>query len=208
MSTTIETNLFSIFVNIGFNWNLIDVINDNEYPFLSVGPRFYLDKGPHKTYEVALIIKVSFLLVDMTNLRAHHERGQHLINILVNGLEGTYFLESIDASGEQRNAILLAHLLENIIDNIGINKVVQVVTYNCANYKNSKIIQEANYSSQMGRFIYRHGRILIVTREKIGGMDLPTQASRCIESSICGFLIKNKQAVVPQIDHRLYGIAL
>jgi hypothetical protein len=64
-----------------------------------------------------------------------YRRGQHLINILVNGLEGTYFLESIDASGEQHNAILLDDLLENRTDNIGINKVVQVVTYNGANYK-------------------------------------------------------------------------
>ena len=63
------------------------------------------------------------------------KRGCHLINFLVNSPEGTYFLESIDASGEVHDAYLLADLLEERIEQIGKDKVVQVVTDNGANYK-------------------------------------------------------------------------
>jgi hypothetical protein len=62
-------------------------------------------------------------------------RGHHLINFLVNSPEGTYFLESVDASAEKHDALLLADLLEKRIDSIGRDKVVQVVTDNGANYK-------------------------------------------------------------------------
>jgi hypothetical protein len=90
---------------------------------------------------------------DVTNLRAHQElawktygctlmldgwtdmRGHQLINFLVNSPEGTYFLESVDASSEAHSATMLADLLEKRIDNIGRDKVVQVVTDNGANYK-------------------------------------------------------------------------
>jgi hypothetical protein len=62
-------------------------------------------------------------------------RGRHLINLLVNSPEGTYFLESVDASSEVHDAYMLADLLEKKVDDIGRDKVVQVVTDNGANYK-------------------------------------------------------------------------
>ena len=62
-------------------------------------------------------------------------RGRHLINFLVNSPEGTYFLESVDASSEVHDAKMLADLLEERIDDIGKDKVVQVVTDNGANFK-------------------------------------------------------------------------
>eukprot|EP00267_Zea_mays_P045068 XP_020397306.1 uncharacterized protein LOC103634292 [Zea mays] len=62
-------------------------------------------------------------------------RGRHLINFLVNSPEGTYFLESVDASSEVHDAYMLADLLEKKVDEIGRDKVVQVVTDNGANYK-------------------------------------------------------------------------
>lgn len=89
----------------------------------------------------------------MTNLRVYHElawktygcthmsngwtdrRGHQLINFLVNNPEGTYFLESVDASSEAHSATMHGDLLEKRIDNIGRDKVVQVVTDNGANYK-------------------------------------------------------------------------
>ncbi|GJN11859.1 hypothetical protein PR202_ga30091 [Eleusine coracana subsp. coracana] len=49
--------------------------------------------------------------------------------------EGTYFLESIDASSEVRDAQMLADLLEKRIEDIGKDKIVQVVTDNGANFK-------------------------------------------------------------------------
>ena len=62
-------------------------------------------------------------------------RDRHLINFLVNSPEGTFFLESVDASSEVHDAPMLADLLQQRIDLIGRDKVVQVVTDNGANYK-------------------------------------------------------------------------
>jgi hypothetical protein len=62
-------------------------------------------------------------------------RGRHLINFLVNSPEGTYFLESVDASSEVHSATMLADLLQEKIEDIGKDNVVQVVTDNGANYK-------------------------------------------------------------------------
>ncbi|XP_062185719.1 uncharacterized protein LOC133889239 isoform X1 [Phragmites australis] len=62
-------------------------------------------------------------------------RGHHLINFLVNSLEGTFFLVSIDASSEVHDQVMLADLLEKRISDISVDKVVQVVTDNGANYK-------------------------------------------------------------------------
>ena len=46
-------------------------------------------------------------------------RGRHLINFLVNSPEGTFFLESVDASSEVHDAPMLADLLQQRIDLIG-----------------------------------------------------------------------------------------
>jgi hypothetical protein len=62
-------------------------------------------------------------------------KGRHLINFLVNILEGTYFLESIDASSEVHDAFMIADLLQKKVEEIGKENVVQVVTDNGANYK-------------------------------------------------------------------------
>ena len=62
-------------------------------------------------------------------------RGRHLINFLVNSPEGTFFLESVDASSQVHDAPMLADLLQQRIDLIGRDKVVQMVTDNGANYK-------------------------------------------------------------------------
>jgi hypothetical protein len=62
-------------------------------------------------------------------------RGRHLINFLVNSPEGTFFLESVDASSESHDALMLAELLDKRIEQIGRDKVIQVVTDNGANYK-------------------------------------------------------------------------
>ncbi|CAD6213230.1 unnamed protein product [Miscanthus lutarioriparius] len=63
------------------------------------------------------------------------KRGRHLINFPVNSPAGTYFLESVDASSEVHDAFMLADLLEAKIEEIGKDKMVQVITDNGANYK-------------------------------------------------------------------------
>ena len=131
-------------------------------------------------------------------------RGRHLINFLVNSPEGTYFLESVDASSEVHDAFMLADLLGKKIEEIGKEKVVQVITDNGANYKAAGRILMERFPSlfwspcaahcldimledignlkefkkpivrarRVTTFIYRHGRILSLMREKTGGADL------------------------------------
>ncbi|CAD6236567.1 unnamed protein product [Miscanthus lutarioriparius] len=125
-------------------------------------------------------------------------RGRHLINFLVNSPEGTYFLESIDASSEVHDAYMLAGLLEKKVEEIGKDKVVQVVTDNGANFKDAgKILMDRiptifwtsmccallgshkpiTRARRVTTFIYRHGRILSAMREKTGGVDLVRPAA-------------------------------
>ncbi|KAL6524933.1 hypothetical protein OROMI_030526 [Orobanche minor] len=63
------------------------------------------------------------------------KRGRHLINFLANSPEGTFFLKSLDVSSEIQDAVMLANLFEQQIDEIGRDFVVQVVTDNGANFK-------------------------------------------------------------------------
>ena len=125
-------------------------------------------------------------------------RGRHLINFLVNSPEGTYFLESVDASSEVHYAFMLADLLEKKVEEIGKENVVQVVTDNGANYKAAgRILMERDSNTvlmeEIGKllyfkkpiararrvtpFIYLHGRILSLMREKTGGADLVRPAA-------------------------------
>ena len=48
---------------------------------------------------------------------------------------GIFFLESVDASNESHDAMMLADLLDQRIEKIGRDKVVQIVTDNGAIYK-------------------------------------------------------------------------
>ncbi|KAK1578845.1 hypothetical protein Q3G72_033554 [Acer saccharum] len=62
-------------------------------------------------------------------------RGRQLINFLVNNPHGTVFLKSIDASDVIKDARLLFNLLDSVVEEVGENLVVQVVTDNASNYK-------------------------------------------------------------------------
>ncbi|KAK2646422.1 hypothetical protein Ddye_021617 [Dipteronia dyeriana] len=62
-------------------------------------------------------------------------RGRQLINFLVNNPYGTVFLKSVDASDAIKDATLLFNLLDSVIEEVGEDIVVQVVTDNASNYK-------------------------------------------------------------------------
>ncbi|KAK3225991.1 hypothetical protein Dsin_005853 [Dipteronia sinensis] len=62
-------------------------------------------------------------------------RGRQLINFLVNNPYGTVFLKSVDASDAIKEATLLFNLLDSVIEEVGEDLVVQVVTDNASNYK-------------------------------------------------------------------------
>lgn len=62
-------------------------------------------------------------------------KGRSLINFLVNNPEGTVFLKCVDASDKIKDANLLFKLLDEVVEEVGEEYVVQVVTDNASNYK-------------------------------------------------------------------------
>ncbi|TXG63826.1 hypothetical protein EZV62_010820 [Acer yangbiense] len=59
--------------------------------------------------------------------------GRQLIHFLVNNLHGTIFLKSIDANDVVKDVTLLFKLLDEVVEEVGENIVVQVVTDNESN---------------------------------------------------------------------------
>ncbi|KAK2646644.1 hypothetical protein Ddye_021839 [Dipteronia dyeriana] len=62
-------------------------------------------------------------------------RGRQLLNFLVNNPYGTVFLKSVDASDVVKDATLLFELLDSVVEEVGEDLVIQVVTDNASNYK-------------------------------------------------------------------------
>jgi hypothetical protein len=58
-----------------------------------------------------------------------------MINFLVYCTEGTVFMKSVDASGKIKNADFLYRLMDELVEEIGEENVVQLVTDNEASYK-------------------------------------------------------------------------
>jgi Xaa-Pro aminopeptidase len=62
-------------------------------------------------------------------------RGHHLINFLINIPKGIFFIDSVDASSESHDAMMLAKLLDKRTEKIGRDKIIRFVTNIGANYK-------------------------------------------------------------------------
>lgn len=74
-------------------------------------------------------------------------RGRTLINFLVASCEGIVFLRSVDASGIVKNGVRLAALLGSIVDEVGAENVVQIITDNASAYKRAGRILEGKYQT-------------------------------------------------------------
>jgi hypothetical protein len=61
-------------------------------------------------------------------------KGRTLLNFLVHYPKGSMIIKSVDASTRVKDATLLCELLHGFIEKIGAHHVVQIVTYNAANY--------------------------------------------------------------------------
>ncbi|XP_057856565.2 uncharacterized protein LOC131065967 isoform X2 [Cryptomeria japonica] len=61
-------------------------------------------------------------------------RNRTLLNFLVSSTGGTVFIKSIDASAHCKNATYLCEQIEEVINEVGEENVVQVVTDNAPNY--------------------------------------------------------------------------
>ncbi|XP_058741686.1 uncharacterized protein LOC131614076 [Vicia villosa] len=63
------------------------------------------------------------------------QKRRTIINFLVNSPMGTLFLKSIDASRISKTSDKVFKMLDDIVEEVGVENVVQVVTDNAANYK-------------------------------------------------------------------------
>ena len=62
------------------------------------------------------------------------QRSRTILNFLVACPKGTMFLKSVDASDQVKDAQLLFRLLDEVIEEVGVQNVVQVITDNASNY--------------------------------------------------------------------------
>ena len=60
-------------------------------------------------------------------------RGRSLMNLLAHSARGVWFLRAIDASADVHDANYIYSLVQSCIDEIGPEKVIQVVTDNASN---------------------------------------------------------------------------
>ena len=66
-------------------------------------------------------------------------KSRCLINFLVNSPAGTWFMKSIDASDTIKNGELMFTYLDDVVEEIGEENVVQVITDNAFNYVNAEM---------------------------------------------------------------------
>eukprot|EP00253_Pinus_taeda_P036348 PITA_36348 len=74
-------------------------------------------------------------------------KNHTIINFLVSCPQGTMFLKSIDASDKVKDATLLFEHLDNIIQEVGEQHVVQVITDNASNYVLAGKMLETKYKT-------------------------------------------------------------
>ena len=67
------------------------------------------------------------------------EKSRCLINFLVNSPTGTWVFKSIDASDTIKNGEIMFKHLDEVVEEIGKDNVVQVITNNASNYVNAKM---------------------------------------------------------------------
>ena len=63
------------------------------------------------------------------------KKRRSICNFLVNSPKGTIFLYSIDTSDISKTAEKVCQMLDEVVDRVGEENVVQLVTDNAANYK-------------------------------------------------------------------------
>ena len=69
-----------------------------------------------------------------------------IVNLLMNSPKGSVFIRSMDVSDVVKDANLLFKILDDLVEEVGEENVVQVVTDNASNYvktgKNSSLLFE------------------------------------------------------------------
>ena len=73
------------------------------------------------------------------------QRGITIINFVIAFPKGTMFLKSIDAYSHVKDAHLNFSLLADVVEEVGVENIVQVVTNNAANYVAARRFLSAKY---------------------------------------------------------------
>eukprot|EP00253_Pinus_taeda_P002771 PITA_02771 len=73
------------------------------------------------------------------------QRNRTLINFLVSWLANTMFLKSVDALEKVKNAQLICEMMEEVVQEVGEEHVVQIVTDNATNYMAAGRLFEIRY---------------------------------------------------------------
>ncbi|CAN0860946.1 hypothetical protein LINGRAHAP2_LOCUS8077 [Linum grandiflorum] len=103
------------------------------------------------------------------------KRGRTLINFLVYCSRGLCFLKSVDASKLTKDAANLFKLFDEVLQWIGTDNVVQVVTANAANDKACRkdhIAKLFDKASKIPVFVYNHQKILNWLKERPNWKDI------------------------------------
>ncbi len=71
------------------------------------------------------------------------QRSRTILNFLIACPKGTMLLKSVDASEKVKDANLLFRLLDEVVEEVGVQNVVQVITDNASNYvKAGRMLEE------------------------------------------------------------------
>ena len=63
-----------------------------------------------------------------------NQRNRTLINFHISCPKGTMFLKSMDASDKIKSAQLICEMMEEIVQEVGEERIVQIITNNSTNY--------------------------------------------------------------------------
>ncbi|XP_042988610.1 uncharacterized protein LOC122316140 [Carya illinoinensis] len=102
------------------------------------------------------------------------QRQQPIINFLIYCPKGTMFLKSIDTSGLRKDAEILFNIFDEVVQEVGVENIVQFITDNDANLmlenfcdpRHFPIIDETiKKARKITKFIYNHAWVLALMRK-------------------------------------------
>ena len=73
------------------------------------------------------------------------QRNRTLISFLVSCPKGTMFLKSVDASDKVKSAQLICEMMEEVVQEVGEQHIVQIISHNVANYMAAKRLFELRH---------------------------------------------------------------
>eukprot|EP00253_Pinus_taeda_P028547 PITA_28547 len=85
-----------------------------------------------------------------------YQRNKTLINVLVSCPVGTMFLKSVDASDKVKTTQLIFEMMEEVIQEMGEEHVVQIVTDNAANYMDTGKLFEIRHLTIFWTYCVAH----------------------------------------------------